>query len=52
MKNKFKKTMDKYYKNLFIKRVMDTIFQGTQYSSRYIHEYIEKFKEDKRKGKI
>jgi len=50
--NTYKKTMDSYYKRLHIKQVLDIIFQGTQYSSRYIYEYFHKFKEDKRTGKL
>jgi hypothetical protein len=51
-KNKYQKIMDKYYRKLDVKRILDFIFQGTQYSSRYIHEYVDKFKEDKRTGKL
>lgn len=52
MKNKYRETMDEYYKKLHAQQVIDIIFQGTHYSSRYIHEYIDKFKKDKRNGKF
>ena len=50
-KTNFEKVMNKYYKNLNTRMILDTIFQGTQYSSRYVHEFVKDLKKIKEKEK-
>lgn len=49
---KLRKSLDMYYRNLHAKNVVETIVRGGWHSRDRMVEYIEKFSDDRRKGKI
>lgn len=50
--NKLRKTLDEFYRDLHAKDVVETIMRGGWHNRDRMVEYIKKFKDDLRRGKI